>query len=88
MKMMLLTIFLCLSAGCKDLEKHKAYNHKLQSGLPLLVATAPDGTKLWKVIDTAEGKLLYFSSKQSQWEITRPVGKMLETEVITVPSAQ
>jgi hypothetical protein len=61
-----------LLVGC-DVEAMRESNRQEYSETPLLVSTAPDGTKLWRVYDRITHQQVYFSTAGASWE-TRIAG--------------
>jgi hypothetical protein len=56
-----------LLVGC-DVEAIREENRKEYSETPILVSTAPDGTKLWRVYDRTTHDKVYFSTSGASWE--------------------
>lgn len=56
-----------LLAGC-DVEAIREENRKEYSETPILVSTASDGTKLWRVYDRTAHQQVYFSTAGASWE--------------------
>jgi hypothetical protein len=75
---------LALTLAACDGDHSAAEKQSLQT-LPVLITTAPDGTKLWKTYDASDNIYpIYFSNGGTQKSV--PSGKT--TRVIRVPASQ
>ena len=81
-----------LDVSCKkrQLERDKEYEKETKlyndyyAGKVILLTTAPDGTKLYKVFDAKTGRPVYFSTRSTQYN--ESCGKSC-TNTITVPNS-
>jgi len=79
-----------LSAGCKTRDPSMvAIDAEFAEGKPVKVATAPDGTTLWRVWDKkGSGKEIFFSSKGTFHTTSELQGKVIMTIEHSVPNAE
>lgn len=73
MKRLVVLLALLALAGCGEPDAETAQERmtRLNAGEEvLLVATAPDGTRLWRVYDRDYGVTVYFSSGGTQYRVS------------------
>ena len=80
---LILAVAFCL-AGCS--VEFEAKQQRLNSDVPVLVATAPDGTRLWRVRDHENQETVYFSSTGTERHATISHGKITEHKRLQVPN--
>lgn len=73
-----------LVAGALALVSCGPIMPETENGVPQLVSTAPDGTKLWRAYDPARADTVYFASTGTERSYTS--GKV--HRVVRVPSAR